>query len=388
MSLQLYADARTALAPRAEVGPALRPRASCGSACRSGSTARPRGRRPGSGPGTSPPRRRGCGSRRSWRRERRCPPRASRPPRRAAPSSCGRRRRADGPQRVDPRPPQRLVRVDVPHAGDPLLGEQERLDRRAPAAGQGAQRLGREVRRPSGSTPSREAKYSSRAAAPSSTTPVPKRRTSANSRRSPAVQRASGRATWRGVLRPARRAAGCRSSAGASRGTPRPRAPARGTCRAAPPPRSAGPLTASSTSTGAAGSHQRASSTSSGSQRPALEVRRQLAPDRLDLGQLGQLALLLLLFLGFGGFCTLPLSFSERSSGSKTVAVGARELGRRRQQLDHVLGVALVDVHAAGPQPAARDGLVAHQLDRLRPVQLGQARAGAARSRGRASRPP
>src|SRR5688572_16291193 len=37
--------------------------------------------------------------------------------------------RADRPQRVDLRPEERLVGVDVAHAGDPLLVEEERLHR-------------------------------------------------------------------------------------------------------------------------------------------------------------------------------------------------------------------------------------------------------------------
>jgi hypothetical protein len=49
--------------------------------------------------------------------------------------------RADSPERVDARPPERLVGVDVAHARDALLGEQERLDWLAAAARQRAQRL-------------------------------------------------------------------------------------------------------------------------------------------------------------------------------------------------------------------------------------------------------
>ena len=46
-----------------------------------------------------------------------------------------RRQRAGRAQRVDPGPEQRLVGVDVPHAGDPALVEHERLDRRASGRG-------------------------------------------------------------------------------------------------------------------------------------------------------------------------------------------------------------------------------------------------------------
>ena len=87
---------------------------------------------------------------------------------------------ADGPQRMDPRAEQRLVRVDVAHPGDPPLVEQERLDRRAPASRERAQR--RPSKLPfSGSTPTRSAKNAARAASPIASSPVPKRRGSQKS---------------------------------------------------------------------------------------------------------------------------------------------------------------------------------------------------------------
>src|SRR4051794_13260424 len=49
-------------------------------------------------------------------------------------------------ERMDAGPEQGLVRVDVPPPRDPLLGEQEGLDRSAAAAGQVAQRGRREPR--------------------------------------------------------------------------------------------------------------------------------------------------------------------------------------------------------------------------------------------------
>ncbi len=49
------------------------------------------------------------------------------------------------PSRVHPRPEQRLIRVDVAHAGDPALVQQERLDRRRPALRQRPQVLRREA---------------------------------------------------------------------------------------------------------------------------------------------------------------------------------------------------------------------------------------------------
>src|SRR6202012_4753213 len=47
-------------------------------------------------------------------------------------------------ERVDPRPEQRLVGVDVPDAGDPRLIEHERLDRGTPPPRARAQVLGGE----------------------------------------------------------------------------------------------------------------------------------------------------------------------------------------------------------------------------------------------------
>jgi hypothetical protein len=44
------------------------------------------------------------------------------------------------PQRVDARPPERLVDVDVPHAGERALVEERSLDRRAAAGETGGKR--------------------------------------------------------------------------------------------------------------------------------------------------------------------------------------------------------------------------------------------------------
>jgi hypothetical protein len=55
------------------------------------------------------------------------------------------RQLAHRPQWVDPRAKERLVGVDVADAGDPLLVEQEGLDRLLAPAGERAQRVGREV---------------------------------------------------------------------------------------------------------------------------------------------------------------------------------------------------------------------------------------------------
>src|SRR5262249_44833211 len=49
-------------------------------------------------------------------------------------------------QRMDARTPQRLVDVDVPHAGERALVEQRRLDRRAPATEALPEACGREQR--------------------------------------------------------------------------------------------------------------------------------------------------------------------------------------------------------------------------------------------------
>jgi hypothetical protein len=54
--------------------------------------------------------------------------------------------RPDRPQRVDPRPEQRLVGVDVAHAGHALLVQEEGLHRLPAPARLLAQRVGREVR--------------------------------------------------------------------------------------------------------------------------------------------------------------------------------------------------------------------------------------------------
>ncbi len=140
--------------------------------------------------------------------------------------------------------------------------------------------------------------------------------------------------------RPPRPAAGCRSSAGASPGARRPRAPPRSTCRAAPPTRSGARAPRRPPPPGAAGSHQRASSTSSDSQHPPLHVGRQLAADRLDLGQLGHQRRLRI----------LPVSRSVSADRAVDRAVEVGEVRRGRRQLDHVLGAPLVDVQAAGAQ--------------------------------------
>ena len=219
---------------------------------------------------------------------------------------------------MDPRPPERLVRVDVPHAGDPLLRQQERLDRRPPAARQGAQRVGGEVvAERLHAEPGGEVLVAG----------VGAEQDDAGAE-APHVREHQALA---GVQ--------VHADAGVAGAPPAPEAEKQvarhpqvhheedlvlelehaGTCRAGPPPRCAGPSTASSSSTGAAGSHQRASSTSMRDQGPALEVRRQLAPDRLDLGKLGQASPAASSFSWAPAVSrTLPLSFSERSSGSKT----------------------------------------------------------------------
>ena len=108
---------------------------------------------------------------------------------------------------------QRLVGVDVPHARDPALVEQERLDRRAAARATARSRCSAVNASPSGSTPSRAAKKASSASPPSASSPVPKRRGSTKSSVR-AVVEAQAHARVRRAAR-ARRRAACRSCAGA-----------------------------------------------------------------------------------------------------------------------------------------------------------------------------
>ena len=199
-------------------------------------------------------------------------------------SHCLRLSCVGAPQRVDAGAEQRLVGVDVADARDPLLVEQQRLDRRAAALGERVQVRAGELRRRTARRPRRAAKNASSASAPSASSPVPKRRGSTNS--SSRVAEVEGHARVRRALGRAA-AAACRSSAGAASGRPRPRAPTRGTCRGGRAARRARPSTAAASSAGASGSDQRASWISSALERAALDVRRQVAADRLDLGQLG-----------------------------------------------------------------------------------------------------
>ena len=68
-----------------------------------------------------------------------------------------------GPQRVDARAEQRLVGVDVPHPGDLALVEQERLDRRDVRPRASPRRCSAVNRSSSGSSPRRAAKNASSA---------------------------------------------------------------------------------------------------------------------------------------------------------------------------------------------------------------------------------
>jgi hypothetical protein len=78
-------------------------------------------------------------------------------------------------QRMDARPEQRLVGVDVAHPRDAPLVEQEGLDGSAPAACHPSQRLAGELA-VEGLQAEARAKKASRAAVPSASSPVPKRR--------------------------------------------------------------------------------------------------------------------------------------------------------------------------------------------------------------------
>ena len=144
---ELVAADRVRPARRVQRGPAGAPRPPAGSARRRRSRARPRA---ACAPGRRS-RTHGCPSRRwirnwSWNDAVRPVGRAEVVDRGALGLEPGLQRRDDrvaqrdalrpaepvrGPQRVQPGAEQRLVGVDVPHARDPLLVEQERLDRRA-----------------------------------------------------------------------------------------------------------------------------------------------------------------------------------------------------------------------------------------------------------------
>ena len=185
---------------------------------------------------------------------------------------CARRQLPGRAQRVDAGAEQRLVGVDVAHARDAPLVEQERLDRRAAAARQRAQVLGRELGRRAARRPAGAAKNASRASSPSASSPVPKRRGSTKSSSAAPASRSNRTRVCGG------RSGGSSSSVPVMRRwqeqeRPRPRAARPGTCRGARAARPRGPRPRRRSRAAASGRHQRASSTSSAGERAALDVR-------------------------------------------------------------------------------------------------------------------
>ena len=202
----------------------------------------------------------------AWRNASNCPPAATR-----------------GPQRVDSRPEQRLVRVDVADAGDPALVEDERLDRRRAPARDRPQvirgELGRQRLDPEAGVQILVPCVGAVDDVAGTEPPwvdVDQPMAVVELDPDPRVQSA----------RPLGPTGTRRSSAGGRAGTSRPRAPRRGTCRCARPldptpaqlvlrPRRAPP----GGSSGDRGSRR--------AQRAPLQMRRELAADRLDFGELG-----------------------------------------------------------------------------------------------------
>ena len=102
-----------------------------------------------------------------------------------------------GPQRVEPRAPERLVRVDVPEPRDDPLVEEHRLERRLPPRELRASQLAVK-REPSGSGPFFAARYGS-SSTPSSTSQVPNRRTSRYPSRPPSSSSMTARSCETGA---------------------------------------------------------------------------------------------------------------------------------------------------------------------------------------------
>ena len=207
---------------------------------------------------------------------------------------------------------ERLVGVDVADPGDPRLGQQERLQRRRAARGQPAERLrGELVGERLDPDAARRGTRSSLVALAAATA-WPKRRTSVNSSSEPSSSSKRGR-RWRSaverlveprpaearVASPSGRRPDPRPVVGRAQqqvaGHPqvqrqrhvRPRGRAAGTCRGGPPTRSAAPRCRARRRSGGSGRVSRSSRISAESIRAPGHLRRELAPDRLDLGQLG-----------------------------------------------------------------------------------------------------
>ena len=206
---------------------------------------------------------------------------------------------------------ERLVGVDVPDARDAGLGQQERLQRRGAALGDAAERLGRQLARERlDPHPGRQVLVQ-RVAALDAESPVPKRRTSVKSICEPSsnstrhLQEARLR---RGLVEPRRAEprVGLHHVGDLALGVgraqqhvarhpqvqderPLPLQPrSAGTCRAARRPRSRRPFEPlRHRPAAAAGRVRRSSRISAATILLPRDLGRELAPDRLDLGQLG-----------------------------------------------------------------------------------------------------
>ena len=125
---------------------------------------------------------------------------------------------------------------------------------------------------------------------PSITTPVPNRRWSTNSRRWPSSSTSRTRRCGRAGGVVARAATQSRLPV-MRRCMTRKRSPSSSSDQVLAAPAAARsirrPRSARSTSSGARGAHQSGSSTCASHDRPARHARRELAADRLDLGELG-----------------------------------------------------------------------------------------------------
>ena len=176
----------------------------------------------------------------------------------------------------------------LPTPGDPLLVEQERLHRRPAPARLGAQRLGGEVgaqrldAEPRGEVlvervAAEQHDAGAEAAHVDEQEPVCPSSSvrSARARCGRLLVLAAGTSSRLPVMR---RCMTRWTSSSSDTIRYLPRRPSRSIRR---------PRTASATASGGAGSHQRGSSTSIALEPPALDGGRELAADRLDLGQLG-----------------------------------------------------------------------------------------------------
>ena len=244
--------------------------------------ARPCGGGRGSGPGSSPARRRRGGSRRSTPLRVDARLSDSTTASRSA-SICGRRSVPTGRSGWISRPEQRLVGVDVPHARDPLLVEQERLHRARLRPRAWSRRASAVKSGLSGSTPSREAKYSASASLAEQHVAGAEAAQVHEQDRLAVVELASARAcAWLLV--------GQQDVAGHPQvhhqDARRPRATSPGTCRAAHSRSIRRPSSASAIASGGARIGPARVEHPDALEPPPLHRGRELAANRLDLGEL------------------------------------------------------------------------------------------------------